>query len=592
MVRVRVALAVWDDGYRCGGSRERCLKSVGQVPSRAGGRWEPAEADTPPGRWQQRWRTPAGEAVDVLTEPPIYPNRTDDNVQADRLAEGEAEFSTATLGKGAGISLAGRGLGSALTALQEILLARLLGSQSYGVYSLGTAFLQILLIPATLGLNQGVIRFGAPTWRTEPPRFREVLLKSIGFSAASASAIGLVLFLLAPWLGGAFFGKPALVPVLRVIALCIPLAALLRVAAAATRVSLRMKYSVLSEDVLQPLVFVLAFLLLYAAGYRLGGALAALLLSFGLGLSLAAAFVIRLYRPQLAAPRGAFPARALLAFSLVTAANAAVTLLISRVDRLVVGYFLPAGDVGIYQAASQVAIVFTMIVGAFNVVLAPMVPDLYHRGQFDRLEELYRVGARWAIYVSLPVFISVVILRTELLGIVFGEEYMRGAAPMVILSLGQMVNVATGGVGFLMMMTGRQQKLLTISAVVLVGNLILSIALTPRFGLVGAATATALTVSALFAWAILDVRKAYRIWPYDRRLVKGAIAGIAAALVIGVASRVWAVSSVWHLLVVGALAVAAFGGALLLLGLEQEDRVFAGQIAERLLPGRSPRDQR
>jgi len=501
---------------------------------------------------------------------------------ASGVAPAKEELSTSVLGTGAGISLGGRAIGSGLTALQEILLARLLGSQAFGLFALGMAFLQILIIPGSLGLQQGVVRFGSETRRTDPPKFRTILGKSIGISALSASLLGLLLFALAPWIGEVAFRKPGLVPVLRVVACTFPLAAVLRVAAAATRVSLRMKYSVLSEDILQPLSFVAVFLALYAAGYRLGGALAALFVSFGLGLLLALVFLGRLYGKQLRLPRGHIATWTLLAFSLVAAINGTITLAIGRMDRLIVGYYLPASSVGIYQAASQVAVVFTMIVGAFNVVLAPMVPDLFRRGQFERLEELYRVGARWALYVSLPVFLSIVVMREELLELVFGAEYVGGAVPMAILCLGQMVNVATGGVGFVMTMTGRQHKLLLISSVVLAASLVLYVIMTPRFGLIGAAGTTALMIAVLFSWAVLDVRRAYGLWPYDRRLVKGAVASVLCVLALWALTGSLGVESIWMLMAGGCVALGVFGGTLLALGLEPEDKEFAALALSRI----------
>ena len=90
--------------------------------------------------------------------------------------------------------------------------------------------------------------------------------------------------------------------------------------------------------------------------------------------------------------------------------------------------------------------------------------------------------------ISFPVLLICLLLPDFLLGI-FGPEFICGKQILIILCVGQFINVSTGSVGQILAMTNRE-KLLRIS--VLSGtvlNLLLNITLVPNFGMEGAAFA-------------------------------------------------------------------------------------------------------
>jgi len=66
-----------------------------------------------------------------------------------------------TLARGAGVALPGRVIGRAMAVLTQILLARLLGPAIFGLYSVGYALLRLGELILPLGMDQGVVRFGA-----------------------------------------------------------------------------------------------------------------------------------------------------------------------------------------------------------------------------------------------------------------------------------------------------------------------------------------------------------------------------------------------------------------------------------------------
>jgi hypothetical protein len=76
------------------------------------------------------------------------------------------------------------------------------------------------------------------------------------------------------------------------------------VASAATRISKRMKYTVYGEDIAQPAINLLAIILLAFVGLKVGGAIVAVIISYGFALGLLLTFIGQLYPSALAAPFG------------------------------------------------------------------------------------------------------------------------------------------------------------------------------------------------------------------------------------------------------------------------------------------------
>ena len=84
---------------------------------------------------------------------------------------------------------------------------------------------------------------------------------------------------------------------------------------------------------------------------------------------------------------------------------------------------------------------------------------------------------------------------------------VRGAyVPLVILCVGQIVNASMGSVGSLLNMTGHERDTMQSILIGATVNVILNFILTPRWGMIGAATATATT---LIVWNLIMWRKVY-----------------------------------------------------------------------------------
>ncbi|MFT5718160.1 MAG: O-antigen/teichoic acid export membrane protein, partial [Oleiphilaceae bacterium] len=89
----------------------------------------------------------------------------------------------------------------------------------------------------------------------------------------------------------------------------------------------------------------------------------------------------------------------------------------------------------------------------------------------------------------------------------FGEEFRVASTALVILALGQFVNIATGSVGYLLSMTGLERKVRDNAFFSAIIGVTLGFVLIPIYGLLGASVATAIAIASQNLLGVYQVRK-------------------------------------------------------------------------------------
>jgi O-antigen/teichoic acid export membrane protein len=484
-----------------------------------------------------------------------------------------SEQGPARLAAGAGIALAGRISGRIFGVVGDIVAARILGPAVFGLYSIGWTIFRLLELVAPLGFDLGVLRFGARHLEGDDRALKGILSQSLLAPLGSGLFFGISLFLLAPWMAEQLFNKPELVHIFRTLALGVPFAALLPVIAAGLRLTQVVKTSIIVQDLGQPLLALALLGVFYRLSMRLNGVLLSDILSYIACAGLGMIYLRRLFPAAFdPAVRGLPVGSQIWSFSIVASLVAVLSTLIFWIDRLFVGRLLSAEDTGIYQAASQLSVVFAVVLGSLSRIVIPMFANLIHEGRMVSVQEVFRLSTKWGFYLSVPILLVLSIAARETLSSLYGPVY-EGAAPvLMILLIGQLSNLVTGPVGPLLVVAGHQNLVLALSAMALGLNTILLWVLVPRYGLIGAGAATSTALSLFFGAALLAARWKLGVWPYQRGFMKGIAAAIVAGVCLMLASRAMqAWNSMAAVSVQFVLATLTFFAVLLTLGLDGED---------------------
>lgn len=105
------------------------------------------------------------------------------------------EVLTKQIAKGGGIAFVGQLSGKGINFVLQILLARILGTMSYGLYALGYNVFFIAQRFSLLGFHNGVVRFGSIyRGKSDTRRLKGTLITSLGVTFLTGILLSFLLF--------------------------------------------------------------------------------------------------------------------------------------------------------------------------------------------------------------------------------------------------------------------------------------------------------------------------------------------------------------------------------------------------------------
>ena len=470
--------------------------------------------------------------------------------------------------------------------LFKIYLARVLGAEALGIYALGMTIVGLLGIFNALGLPYSAVRFVAAYSATSKfDLLRGFLVRSTALLLFFNLLLGGALLLVGPWVAVHIYHTPALSRYVGLFALIMIFGALTgflgQVLTGYRDVARR---TVITSFIGNPLTMLFT-LALVAAGLGLWGYLFSQAASAFVVIVLLGVAVWKLTPRAARAFSGGLAAieKEVISFSAVAFGVSFLEYLMSQADKILIGFYLNAREVGIYAVAMALVAFLPIVLQSVNQIFSPTIADLYARGQIELLGRIFQTLTKWILGFTLPLAAGMVIFAPALMRI-FGRDFEIGSAVLVIGTLGQLINCAVGSVGYLLLMSGNQRSLIRIQAVMACGILALNVVLIPKWGIMGAAIGAAVTNAVTNVWYLLEVRRKLGLLPYSRsywRLLPPVCGNLAVLLMLKTVLK--AARPEWIGIVAGiSLAYLSFIAIAMACGLDADDRLIASAVWSRV----------
>ena len=428
------------------------------------------------------------------------------------VTSSDAGADISRLARGSLLAFATYIAGAALAYISQLLVARLTGPTSYGYYAYALALMTILAYVAALGFDVSLLRL-IPAYRTVGnwPLARGALCYAERRSAAAGCLI---------MAGGALllWFRRASLPgeELRALALglpLVPICSLLWISAAAVRAFGGVVAALAPDRIVRDggLVVALAVLTVWHAP-RLDAATVMLIsVTCALGGLVIVRKALRRWRPRAVTEALTEYAPAIWRGTTLPLVSISIAeTLLNRAGVVLLGCSDQSIGAGVYALAFNFSMTVTLPRIAVNTLFAPLVSELWVRGDRAALQSVVTRSARWTLLSGLSVALPLMLLAEPLLSW-FGRDFAQGVTALRLLLAGQIVASAFGPQMFLMTMTGNERAAATLLIVSTVVNGVLGVLLIQVIGLTGAALATtaALVVwnvtMALFVWRALGV---------------------------------------------------------------------------------------
>ncbi|MCU7850754.1 MAG: oligosaccharide flippase family protein [Candidatus Thiodiazotropha sp. (ex Monitilora ramsayi)] len=187
------------------------------------------------------------------------------------------------------------------------------------------------------------------------------------------------------------------------------------------------------------------------------------------------------------------------------------TLVQSTISILIAGWLLTSSELGLFKSSEQTAMLISFVLIVINAILPPRFAHLFNQGKLHELELLGRQGARFGILLASPLIIACLFFPYWVLGII-GEDFKDAAPLLQILGIAQLINLATGSVGFMLSMTGHERIMRNISWISSIIGILLLFLLIPLFSAIGAAVSLAVILITQNLIALYFVWKKLGIW--------------------------------------------------------------------------------
>jgi O-antigen/teichoic acid export membrane protein len=445
------------------------------------------------------------------------------------------------------------------------LIAGYLGATAYGIQMQASALIGVLVPVSTLGLGFSVVRTAAG--RVDPKHvsarftstFRYVLIPSIG--------LGVGVFVAAPLLETLFFKDSTATTIVRWSALLVPIGAVESLLIDFYRARLRFGAYAFAQCA-QCVLLVGGVAQALASG---GGLVQVVIV--GIVVKLLAVVGMFVYFHVVgevdlrSEPLAAADVDEMVRLGLPVVVMGLSTWFLSLGDRLVIGWFRDARQVGIYAAAYALAGLVGAVGSPFWSPLYPLMAARHREADRAGLVAASRRFTSSYFTLGIPMVAGLTLLGVPALTLVGSHEFAIGRPAFGAIALGLLADQTTAVAYYVFYLEKESARLRNIALAAAVVNLALNVALVPTFGIPGAAFATLLAYGLVSAWlwAIIG-RHGYRSadfcdFGWLLRVIMSSVVMTVVLLLIGVD-----VTTIGALLVRACLGAMIYGAALAAMG--------------------------
>jgi len=388
-----------------------------------------------------------------------------------------------------------RVISAAFAYLSQILLARWMNTSEYGIYVYVWTWVLLLGSMMDFGISTSAQRI-IPEYRSSGQRalLRGFLSGSrwLTFAVSALISLGLagLVRLLSPKI------DPAAELPLYIGCMTLPAFVVANTQDGIARAHDWMRLGLMPQFIIRQALIIGMTASAFVLGFHLGAATAMVASAAAVWVAMAGQMVAlnRKLSSHVEAGPKSYDISGWLAISLPILLVEGFYLLLSYTDVLVLQQFRPSDEVGVYYAVVKTLALVSFIHYAMSATTAHRFAEYNALGDKERLSAYVAHAINWTFWPSLAATSVLLALGKPLLWL-FGPQFVVGYDIMFIAAIGLVVRAAIGPVERLLNMLGHQKICALAYALAFVINLILCIALVPRFGGHGAAAATSISLT-------------------------------------------------------------------------------------------------
>lgn len=414
----------------------------------------------------------------------------------DYLEFGGLKEDNLTIGaKGGVIALLLKVSSTVLGFLNQVILARILGAGGLGEILLAVSVVNISAQIAKFGMEEVMMRF-IPLYidQKDNEKLKGTIYFALKLSFLFSIVLCSILLLSSKFIAINIFHSEALLTLLPIVVVAVPAAVIRGVIGGILKGYKDATRALLPEFFISPFFRIVIFLVLIIKNVSSISAIIAFVLGEIIAVALSINFLLKELK-KIGTVKLRCENKKVLDVAYTIILTSVSVLLYTQADIWILGMFTSTETVGIYGVAAKLVLLVYFPMLAFATLIPPLISSIHASGNHDELKKVVSEGTRWILSMALPIILILILEGKVILKYFFGEQFVTGYTVLLILSIGQLIKAGSGLVGVLLQMTGEHKIYMKINIFWGIVNIILNIILVPRFGMFGAAVATAFCLS-------------------------------------------------------------------------------------------------
>lgn len=389
--------------------------------------------------------------------------------------------------------------------LVSVFLGRTIGPDGLGIIDLAHRIVAIIIVFTLLGLPQIIIKETAIAYeRSNWNRIGKIIYSSHLLSVSITIVISIIFILMAPWVSKNIFHDNQLSFPLIVALIALTPRVISRVISSGLIGYRRIWQSNLVDQTLS--IIIVAFLLLtsHLVGKHITINIVAIYYCISrIFVTIVASVywkkinVFKFQKKNISNEllKSSFP---LLFVSLAL-------VLSSGISTIMLGWLSSSKELGFYASASKIAMLTSFLLQITVSTVSPKIASLFHENKIDELKLMLFKVTKGLTIIGF-IFLLIIFFLGENILSLWGKEFMNAYSILLILSIGQFINISSGPVVYLLIMTNHEKLVRNISIIITFLNFILSFVLISNFNAIGAAIATATCITLNMIICVLFIK--------------------------------------------------------------------------------------
>ncbi len=484
-----------------------------------------------------------------------------------------------------------------MTYFYRIIIARFLGPEIYGIFSLASMIFGWFTAIFLFGLADGLLRYvSLYRAKKDNSEINYLIRKTTWILSISSIFSAAVLFFLSEFISINFFHNTELIIYLKIFSIALPFwifaCLFLSVIRAYERIS---AYSMIF-NIIQNISKLAVLVLLILMGLRN----MAVIFSFTIGtmIVLVCSYIYcrknfpEMFKGKKANLAGKKLFRSLISYSVPIMFFGVISSLFYWIDSFLLGYFKGVVEVGFYNAAIPIASLLTLSSEIFIQLFFPLVTKYYSQGKLSLINDISKQVGKWVWIINLPALALLLLFPGVFINILFGKEYLVAENALRFLSITCFFSFLFFISNNLLFMIGKSKIILFDIILASLVNIVLNFILIPMpmifflnnsAGITGAAIATTISMILFDIIIVLQTNHYIKIIPIKRDMIKIFMITSVLLVPVYIISK-FSTVNILGLLIIGAVFTISYLVLILITGcLDKNDFMIINAIKRKLI---------